>query len=246
LKIADTFKTAFLQTIPILTGYLFLGIAFGFLLQSKGFGFEWAGLMSVTVFAGAMQFVAVNLLTDPFAPLSVFILTLMINARHIFYGFSMLEKYKDAGRFKPYLMFGMTDETFALLYSTEPPLGASKRVFYFFVTFLDHIYWISGSVIGALLGSQLPFDAKGIEFVMAALFTAIATEQLRKKENRIPCVIGLAASALCLAIFGPEGFILPAMAVLVAVLSLAKKPLEAKKAKAEANAEAGYKTETAK
>jgi len=226
LTITKTLKSAFVQTIPVLTGYLFLGIAFGFLLQSKGFGFEWAGFMSITIFAGAMQFVAVNLLTDPFAPISVLILTLMINARHIFYGFSMLEKFRNTGKFKPYLIFGMTDETFALLYSTAPPEGASRRLFYFFITFLDHVYWIGGSIIGAVIGSQLPFDARGIEFVMAALFTAIIVEQLHKKQNRIPCIIGLAASAACLNIFGPERFILPAMAVLVAALSLAKKPLE--------------------
>lgn len=226
MTITKTLKSAFVQTIPVLTGYLFLGIAFGFLLQSKGFGFEWAGFMSITIFAGAMQFVAVNLLTDPFAPISVLILTLMINARHIFYGFSMLEKFRNTGKFKPYLIFGMTDETFALLYSTAPPEGASRRLFYFFITFLDHVYWIGGSIIGAVIGSQLPFDARGIEFVMAALFTAIIVEQLHKKQNRIPCIIGLAASAACLNIFGPERFILPAMAVLVAALSLAKKPLE--------------------
>jgi Predicted branched-chain amino acid permease (azaleucine resistance) len=226
LKTGQLFKTAFVQTIPVLAGYLFLGIAFGFLLQSKGFGFEWAGFMSITIFAGAMQFVAVTLLTEPFAPLSVFVITLMINARHIFYGFSMLEKYRGTGKFKPYLIFGMTDETFALLYSTEPPEGASRKLFYFYVTILDHIYWIVGGIIGATLGAVLPFDAYGIEFIMPALFTAIVVEQLRKKQNRIPCIIGLVASAICLVIFGPERFILPAMAVLVAALTLARKPLD--------------------
>ena len=195
-------------------------------MQSKGFGLEWVGFMSVTIFAGAMQFVAVNLLTDPFAPFSILILTLMINARHIFYGFSMLERFRGMGKFKPYLIFGMTDETFALLYSTAPPEGASRKLFYFFITLLDHIYWISGSIIGAALGSQLPFDARGIEFVMAALFTAIVVEQLHKKQNRVPCIIGLAGAAACLIIFGPGSFLLPAMAVLVAVLTLARKPLE--------------------
>jgi 4-azaleucine resistance transporter AzlC len=226
LTIIKTFKSSFIQTIPVLTGYMFLGIAYGFLMQSKGFGVEWVGFMSVSIFAGAMQFVSVYLLTDPFAPLSIFVLTLMINARHIFYGFSMLEKFRGTGKIKPYLIFGMTDETFALLYSTEPPEGASRKLFYFFITFLDHIYWISGGIIGSLIGAQLPFDARGIEFVMAALFTAIIVEQLHKKQNRIPCIIGLASSAACLIIFGPERFLLPAMAVLVAALSLARKPLE--------------------
>ena len=223
-----TFRSAFIQTIPVLAGYMFLGIAFGFLLQSKGFGVEWAAFMSVTIFAGAMQFIAVTILTEPYAPLTVFLLTLIVNARHIFYGFSMLEKYRGTGRFKPYIIFGMTDETFALLYSTAPPEGASRKLFYFFVTLLDHIYWISGGIIGALLGSQLPFDTRGIEFVMVALFTAIVVEQLRNKEMRIPCFVGLGASVLALIVFGPERFILPAMAIIFATLSFARKKLEKK------------------
>ena len=188
----------------------------------------WAGFMSVTVFAGAMQFVAVTLITEPFAPLSVFLITLMVNARHIFYGFSMLEKFQGTGKYKPYLIFGLTDETFTLLYSTTPPEGVSRKGFFFFITLFNHGYWIAGSIIGAILGARLPFDVQGVEFVMTALFTAIVVEQLRLKSNRIPCIIGLAASTSCLLIFGPERFLLPAMAVLVATLTFARKPLEKK------------------
>lgn len=226
MNVLKTIKIAFPYTIPVLMGYLFMGIAFGFLLQSKGFGVAWAGFMSVTIFAGAMQFVTVTLLTQPFNPLSVFVLTLMVNARHIFYGLSMTEKYRGTGKAKPYLIFGMTDETFALLSSTALPEGVTRKGFYFSVTLLNHIYWITGSVTGALLGAKLLFDTHGIEFVMTALFTAIVVEQLRSKVNRIPCLVGLAASAACLLVFGPERFLLPAMAAIVAVLTLARRPLE--------------------
>ncbi|MCL2112224.1 MAG: AzlC family ABC transporter permease [Clostridiales bacterium] len=227
-------KAAFPYTIPVLTGYLFLGIAFGVLLQSSGFGFLWAGFMSVTIFAGAMQFVAVSLMTEPFAPLSVFLVTLMVNARHLFYGFSMLEKLRGIGKYKPYIVFGMTDETFTLLYSTEPPKDVSRGTFYFFITLLNHCYWIGGGIIGALLGSQLRFDMTGIEFVMTAFLTAIVVEQLRAKHNRIPCIIGLVASAICLLVFGPERFLLPAMAALIVVLTIARSPLEKKLPKQKA------------
>ena len=233
-----TVKAAFPYTTPILTGYLFLGIAFGILLQSKGFGFLWAGYMSIAVFAGAMQFVAATLLTEPFNPLTVFVMTLIINARHIFYGLSMASKYRDTGKCKPYLVFGLTDETFALLYATAPPEGVTRKWFYFFVTMLDHIYWIAGSVVGALVGSAMPMDVDGIEFVMAALFTAIVVEQLRAKANRVPCIVGLVASLACLLVFGPDGFMLPAMAVIVAVLSVMRKPLERQGA-GESGAEEG-------
>ena len=222
----STLRAAFPFTLPVLAGYLFMGIAFGLLLQSKGFGLAWAGFMSVAIFAGAMQFVAITLLTQPFNPLSVFVLTLMVNARHIFYGLSMTQKYRDTGKVKPYLIFGMTDETFAILSSTPLPEGVSRRGFYFSVTLLDHLYWITGSVLGVILGTELPIDIHGIEFVMTALFTAIVVEQLRSKINLVPCIIGLAASAVCLIIFGPDRFLLPAMAAIVAALTIARGPLE--------------------
>lgn len=226
LRVKKTLQAAFPHTIPVLTGYLFLGIVYGILLQSKGYGVQWAGLMSAIVFAGSMQFVAVGLLSGAFAPLHAFLMTLMVNARHIFYGFSMLEKFQDMGRCKPYLVFGLTDETFTLLYSLEPPEGVGRRGFYLCVTLLDHLYWITGSVIGALAGSRLNMDIKGIEFVMTALFVSIFTEQCRVVQNRIPALVGIAGSALCLFAFGPDRFLLPAMCVLAVALTLVRGPVE--------------------
>ena len=228
LKVLKTIKTSFVLTIPVVSVYVFVGIAFGFLLYSKGYGVEYAGFMSSTVFAGAMQFVAVGLLAEPFSPLYVCLITFMVNARHIFYGFSMLEKYRDMGRIKPYLIFGMTDETFAILFSYKgpPPEGVTIKGVFFFTTLLNNVYWVGGSIVGGLLGNALLVDVTGVEFLMPALFSAIVVEQMRNKQHRIPCIIGFGASLACLLIFGREGFMLPAMIMLVAVLTLARRPLE--------------------
>ncbi|NCA92973.1 branched-chain amino acid ABC transporter permease [bacterium] len=226
LKIKDTLKAAFPHTIPILTGYVFLGIAFGILLQEAGYNFLWAGFMSLTVFSGSMQFVAVTLLGQAFSILSTLFITIMVNARYLFYGFSMLEKFKNMGKFKAYLIFSLTDEIFILLYSLDPPAGINRKGFYFCIASLCHLYWITGGIIGTLVGTQLSFDTTGIDFVMLALFVAIFTDQMREKRNRLPGLIGLLASSLCLLIFGPENFILAAMAGVIAILTFVRKPLE--------------------
>lgn len=226
LKVTGPFRAAFPFTIPVMTGYLFMGMAFGILLQSQGYNFLWALLMSTAIFAGAMQFVAVGILSEPFAPLNTFLITLMVNARHVFYGFSMLDLFKGCGRVKPYLIFGLTDETFSLLCSLSPPAGVSRDGFYFAITLLNHSYWISGGVIGALLGSRLSFDPKGIDFVMTAFFVAIFIEQWRLPQNRPPALVGLFGTAICLVIFGPAHFILPSMGLVVLALTIGRSFME--------------------
>ena len=220
------FQAAFPYTVPVLTGYLFMGMAFGILLQSQGYGCAWAALMSLTIFAGAMQFVAVGILCEPFAPLSAFLITLMVNARHIFYGFSMLGPFKSCGKAKSYLIFGLTDETFSLICSTTPPPGINRSSFYLAITLLNHSYWIGGSVIGSLLGSYLVFDPQGIDFIMTALFVAIFVEQWRQPINRPPALIGAIGTALCLFVFGPDHFILPAMCLVVLALTIVRSLME--------------------
>ena len=222
----DALKAAWPHTVPVLTGYLFMGAAFGILLQSQGYNYLWAALMAVTIYAGAGQFVAVGILSGPFAPVSAMLITLMVNARHVFYGFSLLDRFKKYGRAKAYLIFGLTDETFSLLCSASPPPHIRPRDFYLAITILDHLYWISGCTLGALAGSRLSFDPKGIDFVMTALFVAIVVEQLRLPQNRVPALIGLLGSAACLVIFGPNHFMLPAMALVALGLSAARKHLE--------------------
>ena len=219
-------KAAFPYTLPVMTGYLFLGMAFGILLNSKGYHFGWAILMSVFIYAGSMQYVAINQLTMAFNPLNAFIMTLMVNARHLFYGLSLLGKYSEAGRKKPYLVFGLTDETFSILCATNPPQGVNRGWFMFFVTILNHSYWIAACALGGILGSMVSFNTKGIDFVMTALFVVIFLEQWKSQKQHAPALIGLGASVLCLWVFGPEHFIIPAMAAIVGILSLFRKPLE--------------------
>ncbi len=219
-------RAAWPHTIPIMTGYICMGAAFGILLESQGYNFLWAAFMAVTIYAGAMQFVAVGILSAPFAPLSAVLVTLMVNARHVFYGFSLFDRFKGYGRGKAYMIFGLTDETFSLLCGVPPPPGLDEGDFYLAMTGLNHLYWIIGCTLGAFLGSSLSFDPRGIDFVMTALFTAIVVEQLRAHQNRIPALIGFLAPALSLLLFGPDHFMPPAMTLVVLALSMARRRLE--------------------
>lgn len=219
-------KAAFPYTLPVMTGYLFLGMAFGILLNSKGYSFVWAIFMSILIFAGSMQYVAINLLTLTFDPLNAFFMTLMVNARHLFYGLSLLGKYNETGRKKFYLMFGLTDETFSILCATEPPEGINKDWFMFFVTFLNHLYWIIAAALGGILGSLVTFNTKGIDFVMTALFVVIFLNQWQSQKQHAPALIGIGASIICLFIFGAQNFIIPAMILIIIALALYRKPFE--------------------
>lgn len=220
---AKTLRAAFPHTVPVMTGYLFLGTAFGILLQSKGYGAPWALLMSLFIYAGSMQFVAVSLLAAGFQPLSAMLLTLMVNARHIFYGISMLGRFKTMGREKPYMIFSLTDETFSLLVSADPPEEIDRNRFFLCVSALNQTYWVLGSVFGSLVGMALPFSAEGIEFVMTALFVVIFIDQWRSGEGRLPAALGIAVALACLLLFSAEWFILPTMGVLVLLLSLTRR-----------------------
>ncbi|MGI6008452.1 MAG: AzlC family ABC transporter permease [Ruminococcus sp.] len=215
-----TWKAALPYTLPVFMGYIFLGIAFGVLMVSRGFHPGWAILMSVFVFAGSMQFVAVDILSGPFAPLTAGLMTLMVNARHIFYGLSMLDRFKICGKLKPYMIFSLSDETYSLLCSVEPPEGADKRWFMFFIAAMDQLYWIAGTVIGSLAGSLITFDSTGIDFAMTALFIVIFVEQWESTKNHIPALLGLAVTFICLLIFGSDWFIIAAMAGIFVILSL--------------------------
>ena len=209
---------AFRDTIPVMTGYLFLGFGFGILLQQAGYGAPWAVAMSLFVFAGSMQFVAVSLLSSGAGLLTVALTTLLVNARHLFYGISTIDRYKGAGKKKPYLIFGLTDETFSLVSSDRAPEGVSRHSYYFWVTLLDHCYWVAGTLLGSLTGALLPLDLKGIEFVLTALFVTIFVEQWLSSKDHLPAVIGLTAAGFCLALFGKNLFLVPAMALITGIL----------------------------
>jgi len=222
------FKAAFPNTIPILMGYIFIGMVFGILLKSKGYNFFWAILMSASIYAGSMQFVAINFLTSKFNITTVVLMTLMINARHLFYGLSMLDKFRDMGRIKPYMIFSLTDETFSVLTSAEPIQDVNKNWFYFFIALLNHFYWIIGSALGAVIGSIWSFNTKGIDFVITALFVVIFIEQWKVNKNNIPAFIGICASLLCLIVFGSGNFIVPSMILILIILTVFRKPIEAR------------------
>lgn len=226
-------KAAFPYTIPVLTGYLFLGIAFGVLLSSKGYNFVWALLMSVTVFAGSMQFVAIDILTSPFSLPGAIILTLTINARHLFYGLSMIEKYRDMGKKKLYMIFSLTDETYSLLCSITPPEHIDKNWFYFFIALLNHLYWITGCVVGAIAGTFLKFNTKGIDFVMTALFVVIFVEQWESNKNHTPAIFGIVLALLSLLLFGTQNFIIISMIAILTFLSLFRRQIEGKSGRRE-------------
>ena len=211
-------RAAFPVTVPVLTGYLCLGTAYGVLMRASGYGVGWALLMSVLCFAGSGQFLAVTLLTSVFDPLQAFLLSLMVNARHLFYGLSILGKYRGLGKIRAFLIFALTDETFSLVSTLEPPEGVARRDFYFWISMLDYWYWLAGSAVGALLGGLITFDTTGMDFVLTALFVVLFLEQWKKRENRPAGVIGIVCAAVSLAVWGPDNMVVAAMVLILATL----------------------------
>lgn len=220
------FKAAFPHTLPILAGFSFLGLAYGIYMNASGFSFWYPMLMSLLIFGGSLEFVAVEMLLSPFAPLQVFVMTLLIQARHLFYGLSMLDKFKGMGWKKFYLIFGMCDETFSVNYTANIPEDVDKGWFMFFVTLLDQIYWVTGATLGGLVGSLLKFDTSGISFVMTAMFVVIFLDRWLKEKNHASSVIGLLTAFVCLLCFGADSFMLPTMAAIIIILAASRKKLE--------------------
>ena len=204
-------------------GYVFLGIAFGLLIQNAGYSALWAFLISVVVYAGSMQFVLVTLLTSGAGLFSAALMTLFINGRHIFYGLSFVEKYKRMGKTYPYLVFSLTDETYSVLCGTKIPEGMEEKKVYFWIPFLDQCYWVAGSVIGALAGSYITFDSTGIDFSMTALFIVIVVEQWQETKSHFPALLGAVCGILWLVVLGPDRFILPALCSCVVILLLVRR-----------------------
>ena len=228
--IRAAFRAAFPFTIPILTGFLFLGIAYGVYMNVSGFPAVYPLLMSLTVFAGSMEFVAVNLLLGAFHPLGALALTLMVNARHLFYGIALLDKYRAVDRKRWYLIFGLCDETFSINCTAQVPEGVDEGWFYFFVTLLNHCYWVCGATLGGLFGSLLAFDLEGLEFVMTALLAVLFLEQLCKERDHTSALLGVGLSAVCLVLFGSQRFVIPSMLAILGALTLLRGPLERREA----------------
>ncbi|MGN0693381.1 MAG: AzlC family ABC transporter permease [Lentihominibacter sp.] len=213
-----TIKYAFKQSLPIMAGYIVLGIGFGILLKSKGYGVIWAFFMSLFIFAGSMQYVGVNLLAGGASIITTALMTVMVNARHLFYGVSMLERYKDTKPYKPYLIFGLTDETYSLVCSGDVPAGVDRNKYFFLLTMFNQCYWIIGGVAGNLIGSLITFNTAGIEFSMTSLFLVVFTEQWMSTKDHTSAIIGVVTSAACLLIFGSDNFLIPAMIGITIIL----------------------------
>ena len=221
----ETVRFAFLKTIPVMLGYLFLGLAFGLLLQEAGYSFWWALLASTIVYAGSIQFVLVSFLGGGTSLPAVAVMTLLINSRHAFYGLSFVEKFRKMKTY-PYMIFSLTDETYSLLCSLKVPEGIDEKKAMFLIALFDQLYWVTGSVLGAALGQVLPFDMTGIDFAMTALFVTIFVDQWREAKSHLPAIVGLCSAAVCLLIFGGSNFILPSLIITVGILMALKGRLE--------------------
>ena len=216
-------KKSFIDTIPVLTGYIVLGIGFGIVLGTKGYDVKWSFLMSTFIYAGSMQFVAIDFLGTGASLITVALTTLMVNCRHLFYGISMVDKYKDAGAEKPYLIFALTDETYSLVCNENDDIDpARKRTYRFLVSLFDQCYWITGSVLGSLLGMIIPFDVTGIDFALTALFLTVLVEQWLSFKDHIYAIVGVLSSVACLLLFGSDNFLIPSMIVITIVLAILK------------------------
>jgi len=218
-------RAAVPHTLPVLAGYGFLGMTYGIYMHVKGFPFWYPMLMATVIYGGSLEFVAVEMLLSPFAPLQTFLTAFMIQARHLFYGIAMLDPYKNTGAKKAYLIFGLTDETFAVAGSVTPPAGVDKSWFYFWLTLLDQSYWVLGATLGGLAGSVLPFNTEGLDFVMTAMFVAIFTDRFLQEKQHHTAYIGLAASLVCLLLFGADGFLIPSMACILLLLTALRTPI---------------------
>ncbi|MBS7370060.1 MAG: AzlC family ABC transporter permease [Oscillospiraceae bacterium] len=219
-------RAALPHTLPIMAGFLFLGAAYGVYARTAGFGALLPIGMALTVFAGSMEFVAVNLLQGVFNPLNALLMTLMVNARHLFYGISMLDKYRRQGKKRWYLIFGMCDESFSINCTADIPDGVDEGWFYFFVTALNQLYWVAGAAIGSLAGGLITVELKGLDFVMTALLVVIFLDNFLKEKQHFSSVVGIASSLVCLLLLGSDGFILPSMAAILIILTALRKPIE--------------------
>lgn len=228
VKNGSCLKKAFLATIPVMAGYIVLGIGFGMLLQTRGYGVVWALAMSLFIFAGSMQYVAIDLMTGGVSLITAALTTVAVNARHLFYGISMVDKYKaqtkNAFPLKKYFLFWtLTDETYSLVCSDEPEKSGNPSKYYFYVSLFDYSYWVLGSVLGSLLGEVIPFSMEGIDFSLTALFLTVFVEQWLSTKNHMAAVVGVVASVLCLILFGSDKFLIPAMILIATALILLKK-----------------------
>lgn len=221
-----TLKTALVSTLPVMAGYIVLGTGFGILFQSKGYGLIWSAAMSIFIYAGSMQYLAIDLISGGASLITAALTTLMVNARHLFYGVSMIDKYKHTGKYKPYLIFALTDETYSLNCGNLPTGIEDVPGYYFLVSIFNQCYWVLGSILGSLIGSVLPFSSEGIDFSLTALFVTVFVEQWKSTKDHLPAIIGAASAVACLLIFGRDNFLIPTMILITLALTAIRKKEE--------------------
>lgn len=224
-ELRKAFEAAVPTTIPVMAGFLVLGVAYGLLMQSKGYGPLWTVLMSAIAFCGSMQYVAITLLTIAFDPIQAFLLSIMVNARHLFYGISMLGKYKGLGKLRFILIYTLCDETFSIVSSVEPEEGINRKYYYLCISLLDYFYWVFSAFLGSVLGNFITINMKGMDFVLTALFVVLFMEQWKHRENRPAGIIGICCTAFCLVLFGADSFVIPAMILILVTLMGGRKRL---------------------
>ncbi len=222
--IQKTLKEAFYKNLPILAGYLVIGFGFGMLLRQSGYGLLWALAMSLFIYAGSMQYVGISLISAPASLLTTVLTTLIVNARHVFYSVSMIKKYEKAGKYKPYLIFALTDETYALL-ASDLEKDSNDYLHFFMVSILNHSYWITGTILGSLFAKALPFNVVGLEFSMTALFITSFVKQWTDGHNRISAITGILVTLISRLMFGSNVFLIPAMVGITVILVLFKDKL---------------------
>ncbi len=225
---SESSRLAAKDSIPVLTGYVLLGTAYGIFMNACGFPWYYPVLTATVIYGGSLEFVTVTLLMSRFAPLQTFLLALVIQARHLFYGLAMLEKYRGLEKHRFYLIYSLTDETFAVAGSKVLPENIDKNTYYFTLSLLDHCYWITGAALGGIFGSLIPFDLSGLDFMMTAMFTVIFLDSWLREKSHISSLIGLGASLLCLILFGADSFIIPSMCVILCFLLVLRKPITEK------------------
>ncbi len=233
-KYSQEIRSAFIETIPVFAGYLVLGMGFGVILAKNGYSVFWATFMAIIIYAGAMQYLAIDLLTGGATLITTALTTLLVNARHLFYGLSLLKKYKGAGLKKIYMIFALTDETYSLVSSKKISKELNSKQYYFFISIFNQCYWIIGCTIGAILGATIPFNSKGIDFALTALFVTIFVEQWKSTKNHLPAIIGVLATLISLILFGQEHFLIPSMVSIAVLLTIFRaKTLKDEEEKAE-------------
>lgn len=220
---SESVRLAAKDSIPVMTGYLLLGTAYGIFMNASGFAWYYPVLMAIVIYGGSLEFVAVSLLLSRFAPLQTFLLAFMIQARHLFYGLAMLGKYSGLKKHKFYLIYSLTDETFAVAGSKVLPDHIDKNTYYFTLSLLDQCYWVTGAAIGGIFGSLIPFDLSGLDFMMTAMFTVIFLDSWLREKSHLSSLLGIGASLLCLVLFGADSFIIPSMCVILCFLLVFRK-----------------------